>query len=148
MGTRAGAYLAVTIALGCGPSRTPVAQAPAMATEARAVRDLIALALDLDQAASPAADTLLDEGALIIANGRERPAPPRFAAIGPGGIVTITTVQVEIAPGGLAWAFAAYRWAGEGRSAPEIGTATIVLRLRAGGWKISHAHSSQQLPWQ
>lgn len=119
-----------------------------MAVDARAIRDVIALALDFDLAADPAADTLLDEGALIVSNGRERPTAPRFAAIGAGGIVTIVTVQVEIAPGGLAWAFAAYRWTGEGRSAPEIGTATIVLRQRAGGWKITHAHSSQQLPWQ
>jgi len=119
-----------------------------MAVDARAIRDAIALALDLDVTADPAADTLLDEGAVIIANGRERPTAPRFAAIGAGGMVTIATVQVEIAPGGLAWAFAAYRWTGEGRSAPEIGTATIVLKQRAGGWKITHAHSSQQLPWQ
>jgi len=142
------AGLAVTVVLGCGGARPPVPEAPATAVDARAIRNVIALALDLDVGADPAADTLLDEGALIISNGRERLTSPRFAAIGSGGIVTIATVRVEIAPGGLAWAFVAYRWTGEGRSAPEIGTATIVLKQRAGGWKIAHAHSSQQLPWQ
>ena len=147
MGGRTASWL-LMVAVGCAPSRAPVSQAPMMAVEARAVRDVIALALDLDLAASPAADTLLDEGALIISNGRERVAPPRFAGLGAGGVVTVASVQVEIAPGGLAWAFASYRWTGDGRSAPEIGTATIVLKQRAGGWKITHAHSSQQLPWQ
>jgi len=142
------ACLAGTMAMACGPSRAPVQQAPQGAIEARAVRDVIALALDLDVAPSPAADTLFDDEALVISNGRETVTSPRFAAIGRGGRVTVASVQVEIAAGGLAWAFVAYRWTGEDRTAPEIGTATIILKQREGGWKITHAHSSQQLPWQ
>jgi ketosteroid isomerase-like protein len=123
-------------------------EAPVLAVEARAVRDVVALALNLDLEHSPAADTLYDEAARVVSNGRERAGPPRFAAVGRGGIVTMLSLHVEVVPGGLAWAFADYRWTGADGTAAEFGTATVLLKQRTSGWKIAHAHSSQPLPWQ
>lgn len=121
---------------------------PVLAVDARAVNDLVTLALNLDVELNASADTLYDETARVIANGRERPAPPRFAAVGQGGIVTVLSLQVDVVPGGFAWAVASYRWTGADGSAPEFGVATVLLKQRASEWKIAHVHSSQALPWQ
>lgn len=123
-------------------------EAPGLAVDARAVRDVVTLALNLDVDLDAPADSLYDEAARIVSNGREQVGPPRFAALGRGGIVTLLNLQLDVVPGGFAWAVASYRWNGGDGRAPEFGVATVFLRQRAGGWKIAHVHSSQALPWQ
>lgn len=86
-------------------------------------------------------DSLYTQQATIVADGAERVAPPRFAAIGLGGSVAVTSTRFEVRSG-VAWAYVAYRWISEGGTEVREGRATIVLLATSGTWRIRHAHSS------
>ncbi len=111
--------------------------------EARAV---IRRALEADATGQPA-DTLYSAGATVIANGRARLSPPRFAGVGRGGRLAIQTLSVEL---GLpvAWGTARYVWVATDGGAAESGEATFVLERTDRGWLIVHAHSSVPPPWE
>lgn len=90
-----------------------------------------------------AADSLWDHDATVVANGTLRPEPPRFAGIGTGGEVAITSSRLEVRQS-LVWVYLEYRWLSLKDGSARDGKATVLLVPRAGGlgWKIVHAHSS------
>ena len=90
------------------------------------------------------ADSLWDATATVVADGQYRNVPPRFAAIGPGGQVAVTSSRLEVRQS-VVWVFLEYRWV-SGREGEGIreGMATLVLVPLPDrpGWRIVHAHSS------
>ncbi len=102
--------------------------------------DLVAAALEADTRLD-VPDSLYASNATIIANGRPRVAPPRFAAIGVGGSVAVTSTRFEVRSG-VAWAFVEYRYVSAGAESVRAGSATVVLITEGGAWRIRHAHSS------
>lgn len=110
------------------------------------VAGLAALALERDARLEPA-DSLYLQGATILADGSPRWVPPRFAGIGSGGAVAVTTSRTEIRPG-VAWIFLEYRWVPSGEGLVTEGRATLVLTRQPGqpAWRIAHAHSSSARP--
>jgi hypothetical protein len=90
------------------------------------------------------ADSLWESSATAIADGQYRYEAPRFAAVGPGGQVAITSSRLEVRQS-LIWVFLEYRWVPrrEGEAIRE-GLATLLLTPRPDrpGWRIIHAHSS------
>ena len=116
------------------------------------VETIVRLALALDAAGDRAADTLYTPDAVVIGNARVRLAAPRFAGVGFGGKVTVAAAAVTVS-GRFAWVTVDYRWANVAQRQAEAGRATFICERREGakagsGWKIVHAHSSQQLPWE
>jgi len=109
------------------------------------VRAVMRRALEAD-AASESADSLYSLGATVVANGRARISPPRFAGVARGGVLSIQTLVVEMSPT-VAWGTARYRYATR-EGAMESGEGTFVLKLESRGWRIVHAHSSVALPWE
>jgi hypothetical protein len=90
-----------------------------------------------------AADSLWDAGATVVANGQMRYGPPRFAGIGAGGQIAITSSRLEVRQS-LVWVFLEYRWLSLSDGPAREAKATVLLTPRQdrGGWKIVHAHSS------
>lgn len=132
--------------LGCTQQR-PARAIPQTFGTSSSIEDMVRLALTLDAAGDRSADTLYASSALVVANGRARLAAPRFAGVGYGGRVTITTANVTI-QGRFAWGMMDYRWFNLPQNQAEVGRVTFVCENReAAGWKIVHLHSSQQLPW-
>jgi hypothetical protein len=86
-------------------------------------------------------DSLYTDEATVVSDGVERLAAPRFAGVGLGGSVAVTSTRFEVRSG-VAWAYVAYRWMSEGGSEVREGRATIVLLVTSGAWRIRHAHSS------
>lgn len=124
------------------PRVTP--QAAALGTTGQ-IEDLVRQALTLDAAGNRAADTLYHD-ALVVANGRVRLGAPRFAGVGFGGRITVSTATVTL-QGRFAWALTDYRWFNLQQNQAEAGRATFICEVGSSGWKIVHAHSSQLLPW-
>lgn len=120
----------------------PVPPAPIPAGPADdQVAAVFAAALEAD-ARLETADSLYDAEAIVVADGISRYAPPRFAAIGPGGGVAITSSRVEVRSG-VAWAQVEYRWLSTAAGLARAGRATVVLVPdERGAWRIRHAHSS------
>lgn len=89
------------------------------------------------------ADSLWDPDATVVANGELRNEPPRFAGIGLGGEVAITSSRLEIRQS-LIWVYLEYRWLSLKDGAAREGKATVLLIPRGdgSGWKLVHAHSS------
>lgn len=105
--------------------------------------NLLAAALAADARLEPAAPLYAEE-AILVADGERRHFPPRFAGIGPGGMVGITSSRVEVRQG-VAWALVEYRWISPGEGTVREGRATVVMQPLeggGGGWRIVHAHSS------
>jgi hypothetical protein len=89
-----------------------------------------------------AADSLWDAEAIVVADGAIRDAPPRFAGVGPGGQVAITTSRLDLRQS-VAWVFLEYRWSELNAGLVREGRATVLLTpAKAGRWTILHAHSS------
>lgn len=109
------------------------------------VRVVIRRALEADAAGQPA-DSLYAIGAMILANGRARLSPPRYAGVSRGGVLAIQNLAVEMAPP-MAWGSARYQWASRDGNNVEAGAATFVLQRGDQGWRIVHAHSSLPVPW-
>lgn len=117
------------------------AVAVAMAPPDERLSEVLLAALEAD-ARLETPDSLLAEDASFIAEGVQRLEPPRFAGIGRGGEVGITSTRIEVRSG-LAWAQVAYRWISTAAGQAAEGRATFVLVPTAeGAWRIRHAHSS------
>jgi hypothetical protein len=99
-----------------------------------------------DAAGDRTADTLYAPDAVVVANARARLAAPRFAGVGVGGKIAVAAASVTL-QGHFAWASIDYRWVNAAQNQAEVGHATFICEERAEGWRIIHAHSSQQLPW-
>lgn len=106
------------------------------------VTALLLAALHADNTLEPA-DSLWDAGATVVADGELRPEAPRFAGIGVGGEVAITTSRLEVRQS-LIWVYLEYRWLSLRDGAAREGKATVLLTPRPNGtgWRIVHAHSS------
>ena len=140
------ALLALALVAACAPSKPRGDVGITVAGTTVQVDALIRAALQLDAAASRAADTLYSSDAVVVANARQRFAHPRFAGISYGGRVTIGSSSVTV-EGRWAWAVVDYRWIGSQPNQIESGRVTVVCRNDKAGWRIVHAHSSQLLPW-
>ncbi|NOT09482.1 MAG: hypothetical protein HOP28_14925 [Gemmatimonadales bacterium] len=125
---------------GCGTTVTAVpALSPGVVEEP--VTALIAAALDADRRLAPA-DSLWDPDAAVVADGALRYAPPRFAAVEPGGDVAITSSRLEVRQS-LVWVYLEYRWLSVKDGLARDAKATVLLTPKpGGGWKIVHLHSS------
>jgi hypothetical protein len=90
-----------------------------------------------------AADSLWDADATVVANGQMRYGPPRFAGVGAGGQIAISSSRLEVRQS-LVWVFLEYRWLSLPDGPAREAKATVLLTPRQdrGGWKIVHAHSS------
>lgn len=106
------------------------------------ISSVIEQALEADSRSQPA-DSLYSPHAVVIAEGRVRRLPPRFAGIGSGGEVAITNTQLEMR-GTAAWGDVEYRWQSGRSNRAEVGRASFVLTPAQGrrGWWIVQAHSS------
>ncbi len=137
-----GSLLALLAASGCAsaPQNSSIVYSPAVVEEP--VTAVIAAALDADRQMAPS-DTLWAPDATVIANGELRYAPPRFAGVGLGGEVAITSSRLEVRQS-LVWVYLEYRWMSLNEGTAREGRATVLLTPRsgAGGWRIVHAHSS------
>jgi hypothetical protein len=134
--------LGPVLSTGCSTSRTtPVAILSPGAVE-EPVTAVLTAALNADSKSEPA-DSLWDPEATVVANGQLRDAPPRFAGIGHGGEVAITSSRLEVRQT-LVWVYLEYRWWSLKDAAAREGKATVLLIPKPGGsgWKIVHAHSS------
>lgn len=106
------------------------------------ISGVIEQALEADSRSQPA-DSLYSPHAMVIAEGRVRRLPPRFAGIGADGQVAITNTQLEIR-GTAAWGDVEYRWESGRSNRAEAAHASFVLTPAQGrrGWWIVQAHSS------
>lgn len=106
------------------------------------VTAVLTAALSADSRAEPA-DSLWDPDAIVIANGQLRHAPPRFAGVGGGGEVAITSSRLEVRQS-VAWVYLEYRWLSVRDATAREGRATLLLTPQRDGlgWRIMHAHSS------
>ena len=106
------------------------------------VTALLLAALNADNKLEPA-DSLWDAGATVVADGELRAEAPRFAGVGVGGEVAITTSRLEVRQT-LIWVYLEYRWLSLRDGAARDGKATVLLTPRPdrAGWRIVHAHSS------
>jgi hypothetical protein len=106
------------------------------------ISSVIEQALEADSRSQPA-DSLYSPHAVVIAEGRLRRLPPRFAGIGAGGEVAITNTQLEIR-GTAAWGNVEYRWESGRSNRAEVARSSFVLTPAQGrrGWWIVQAHSS------
>jgi len=143
-----GTALVAAALTACGRgSPAPLAPAAGSAATSQQIEALARQALTLDAAGDRSADTLYASDALVVANARIRVAAPRFAAVAPGGRVTIAATTVTL-QGRFAWVMVDYRWLNLEQRLAEVGRATFVCEQRPAGWRIVHAHSSQPLPWE
>lgn len=138
--TRAFLVPVVALWLACAPP--PAAPPPMAAGPADdQIAATIGSALTADSRLDPA-DSLYDVEGVVVADGVTRHAPPRFAGVGPGGSVAITSSRIEVRSG-LAWAQVEYRWISTSAGLATEGRATFVLvQNERGAWRIRHAHSS------
>lgn len=127
--------------LACGRPPLPPPEPPAPAPADDRISLVFTAALEADARLEPA-DSLYEPDALIVANGVNRYAPPRYAGLGPAGAVGIASSRVEVRSG-LAWAQIEYRWMSPAAGLAREGRATFVLvQNEQGAWRIRHAHSS------
>lgn len=103
---------------------------------------MLTAALSADSRGEPA-DSLWASDATIVANGELRAGPPRFAGVGQGGELAITSSRLEVRQT-LVWVYLEYRWLSLSNGVAAEGKATLLLTPRpdGSGWKIVHAHSS------
>jgi hypothetical protein len=106
------------------------------------INRVIESALQADSRLHPA-DSLYAPHAVVIADGRVRRLPPRYAGVGGAGEIAITNTQIEIRSH-AAWGDVEYRWVSGRSNAAQIGRASFVLTPAQGrpGWWIVQAHSS------
>ncbi len=115
--------------------------------EAASVR-AVATAFILEEArGDTAADTLLDAGAGLIANGAEVTSRPRLAGVAAQGRGIVDALNTQLASD-VAWVVALYRWVGPDGSDERRARATLILERHPAGWRIRHVHSSVAAPWQ
>ena len=136
----------LTLLLACARLAPPVQVAapplPAAPPVADVLTELATAALAAD-ARLVRADSLFDPDAVVIADGRRRPVPPRFAGVEAGGQIVVGSSRVDVS-GNFAWALLEYRWLAPDQNLIHEGKATLVFALGSDGrtWRITHAHSS------
>ena len=128
---------------GCAGPKAPPPQ-PVLSPGAveEPVTAVLTAALNADSRGETA-DSLWAGDATIVANGQVRSEPPRFAGVGQGGEIAITSSRLE-ARQNLVWVYFEYRWLSLKDGAAAEGKATVLLIPRPDGlgWKLVHAHSS------
>ena len=147
---RVAAVLSVAVLAACVSRKiSPRETAAVSAGTPDEVQAVVRLALTLDAAGDPGADTLYTSDAVVVGNARVRLGAPRFAGISSGGAgrVTISAASATV-EGRLAWVLVDYRWINPAERRVEAGRATFICERRGNSWKIVHAHSSQPLPWE
>lgn len=130
------------LAAACASSRLPETRALASGGGETEISRVIEEALVADSRGQ-AADTLYAPYVTIVADGRLRRAPPRFAGVAQQGELAITNTQLQ-SRGGAAWSDVEYRWVSERSSRFQLGRASFVLTPAHGrqGWWIVQVHSS------
>jgi hypothetical protein len=142
----AGSPALLSLLLACGhaaPStHTAAPPLPVEPPTADLLTELATAALAADARLDPV-DSLFDSDAEVIADGRHRTVPPRFAGVEAGGQIVVGSSRVDIS-GNFAWALLEYRWLAPGQNLIHEGKATLVFALASDGrsWRITHAHSS------
>lgn len=137
------AGLVVLLSIGaCSQPRMPEARPIIGGENETEISSVIEQALEADSRSQPA-DSLYSPHAVVIAEGRVRRLPPRFAGIGADGEVAITSTQLEMR-GTAAWGDVEYRWESDRSNRAEVARASFVLTPAQGrrGWWIVQAHSS------
>jgi len=137
------ARLAVLLLTGaCSQPKMPEARPIIGGGNEAEISGIIEQALEADSRSQPA-DSLYSPHAIVIAQGRVRRLPPRFAGIGVDGEVAITSTQLEMR-GTAAWGAVEYRWESNRSNRAEVAHASFVLTPAQGrrGWWIVQAHSS------
>jgi hypothetical protein len=127
---------------GCAQQRIPEMRTVAGRGSESEINQVIEGALLADGRSQPA-DSLYSPHGLVIAQGKVRRGPPRYAGIGAGGEVAITNTHMEIRPT-AAWGNVEYRWVSDRTNVAQVGRASFVLTPAQGrpGWWIVQAHSS------
>ena len=92
-------------------------------------------------------DSLYLADAEIIANGVPRADAPRLAGVGDDGAIQLGSSRFSVS-GSYVWGTIQYRWVPPATDKPMVdGWATFVMaRLKTGGWRILHVHSSTAGP--
>jgi hypothetical protein len=137
------AKIALLVLVGaCARQRIPEARALVGGGTEMEISRVIEQALAAD-GRSEAAESLYAPSAVVIAEGRVRRGPPRFAGVGAEGEVAITNTQIEIR-GTAAWGNVEYRWVSDRSNLAQVGRASFVVTPAQGhsGWWIVQAHSS------
>lgn len=138
--------LTVLLLLACGHAAPPSIPAAVPPPQAQPIADVLAevatAALVADARLEPA-DSLYNPDVEVIADGRRRTVPPRFAGVEAGGQVVVGSSRVDVS-GSFAWALLEYRWLAPGQNLIREGRVTMVFALAPDGWtwRITHAHSS------
>jgi hypothetical protein len=132
----------LTLAAACATSRMPETRALSTGGGEAEVSRVIEEAL-LADSRGQSADTLYAPYVTIVADGRLRRAPPRFAGVAPQGELAITNTQLQ-SRGGAAWSDVEYRWVSDQSNRFQLGRASFVLTPAQGrqGWWIVQVHSS------
>jgi hypothetical protein len=130
------------MATACSSSRIPETRAVAGGGGEAEISRVIEEAL-LADSRGQAADMLYAPYVTIVADGRLRRVPPRFAGISEQGELAITSTQLQ-SRGGAAWGDVEYRWVSDRSNRFQLGRASFVLTPAQGrqGWWIVQAHSS------
>lgn len=139
--TGTGRLLPTLLIIACGGSPVPPRAVYPVAPADEALSQLIVTALAADTRLETPSG-IYESDALVVADGTARYAPPRFAGLGPGGDVAVTSSRIEVR-GGVAWAQVEYRWLSTAAGRAAEGRATLVMVPTVeGAWRIRHAHSS------
>jgi hypothetical protein len=135
--------IALLVLMGaCAQQRLPETRAVLTSASEVEINRVIENALQADGRSEPA-DSLYAPHAVVVADGRVRRTPPRFAGLGPDGEVAITSTQMEIR-GTAAWGDVEYRWVSDRTNQVRVGRASFVLTPAQGrrGWWVAQLHSS------
>jgi hypothetical protein len=127
---------------GCGSSRMPEVRPQSGGGNELEISRVIEEALEADGRAERA-DSLYAPYATVIADGRARRGPPRFAGIARQGEVAITNTQLQTR-GTTSWGNLEYRWVSGSSNQARVGHASFVLAPapHRTGWWIVQLHSS------
>jgi hypothetical protein len=130
------------LASACASSRVPETRPLVGGGSEVDLSRIVEAALEAD-ARAESADSIYAPYATVVADGRLRRGPPRFAGIGEQGEVAVTNTQTQISST-TAWAEVGYRWLSDRSNRAQAGRALFVLvpaqnRL---GWRIVQLHSS------
>ncbi|HXW96132.1 MAG TPA: nuclear transport factor 2 family protein [Gemmatimonadales bacterium] len=138
----AGSTALLALATACSRPAPTTGAVVALPPAADLLGEMATAALIAD-ARLEAADSLYTQDAEIIAEGRRRMEPPRFAGIEAGGQVIVGSTRVDLS-GNFGWALVEYRWLAADQNLLREGRATLVFVRAAGtgAWRITHAHSS------
>jgi hypothetical protein len=130
------------LAAACASSRMPETRTLATGGGEAEISRVIEEAVLADSRGQPA-DTLYAPFVTIVADGRLRRAPPRFAGVAQQGELAITNTQLQ-SRGGAAWGDVEYRWVSDRSNRFQLARASFVLTPAQNrqGWWIVQVHSS------